>query len=132
MQALRQRTVQAISQIERRQKRQSVKKSAQSRLHRRYKETERNDILRKNRLLVKQEAWEELFLGELKSSKGWLSSQKEGMSQDIAMGQWEKNQQKRLRMLQAKLAIARETLLLEREERRKMPEYHVAVSHAFV
>lgn len=128
MQALRQRTVQAIAQIERRQKRQSVKKSAALRRERENKEIKRNEVLRKNRNLVRQEAWEEHYLGELKSSKGWLSNQREKMPKEVAMSQWEKNQQKRLRMLQAKLKIAGETLLLEREERRKMPEYHVAVS----
>lgn len=128
MQALRQRTAQAIVQIERRQKRQSVKKSAALRRQRENKEVRRNDVLRRNRNLVQQEAWENHYLGELKSSKGWLSGQREYMPKDLIMSNWEKNQQKRLKMLRTKLSIAREDLLLEREERRRMPEYNVVVS----
>ena len=128
MQALRQRTAQAIVQIERRQKRQSVKKSAALRRQREVKEVRRNGLLRKNRKLVQQEAWEDHYLGELKSSKGWLSGQREPLPTDWLMSTWERNQQKRLRMLQTNLSIAREDLLLEREERRRMPEYNVIVS----
>ena len=128
MQALRRRTAQAIVQIERRQKRQSVKKSAIMRGNREAKERLRNEVVRKNRLLVKQQVWEEHYLGELKSSEGWLSNQRKRITRDLDMSQWEKNQQKRLRTLQSKLTIAREDLLLEREERRKMPENHVTVS----
>ena len=132
MQALRQRTAQAIAQVERRQKLQSAKKSATLRRERENKEVRRNAVLRKNRFLVKQEAWERQFLGELKSSEGWLSKQREKMPEEMAMSKWERNQQKRLRMLQAKLKITEEAMLLEKEERRRMPEWNVAVSLADV
>ena len=128
MQALRRRTAHAIAQVERRQKLEYKKKSALLRRERLYKERHRNEIERKNRALVKQEVWEKWRLGELQSREGWLNGQRRDMPKEMAPSRSEMKEARKMEVLQERLRTTGEALLVEKEERRKSPEYNVAVS----
>ena len=77
---------------------------------------------------MKQELWEKWNLGELRSRKGWLSEQQRTMPREMAPSKGERRRAQRMKVLQERLQRAGEALLVEREERRKSPEYNVVVS----
>ena len=78
--------------------------------------------------LSQQQVREKWQLGELQSRPGYLEDAKKYVDRRLEPKTYEKTQEKKKEELQRRAKRARETVLLEREEKKRNPEYHVAVS----
>ncbi len=130
MQALRQRTAQAITQVKRRQKKHNHKQSDDFRRIRVYRTTQRNKIQHNNWKLCQREVREKWYLGEVRSRPGYLEELKSDVPQEWKPSPHERYQERKIEREQELLKRNREAVLLAREEMKRNPEYNVAVSRS--